>query len=150
MILRVAQLLEQIIDKHSFRYKERLLQNLTQNDIVKTIDESFIKQSLGMNQTDDIVLIPIIDRNPREALFENAFDDFLGIVLNVHHKGIRSRHHQFTRHQLIQRENPLQHLNLICIQGLFALGQHILNLVPGHLFVCIIKLHRRYPTQQVG
>ena len=103
-----------------------------------------------MNQSNDIVLIPIIDRNPREALLEDAFDDFLGVVLNVYHKGIRPRHHQFTRHQLIQRENPLQHLNLVRIQGLFALSQHILNLVPGHLFVCIIKLHRRYPTQQVG
>ena len=122
MILRIAQLLKQIIDKHGFRYKERLLQNLTQNDIVKTIDESFIKQSLGMNQTDDIVLIPIIDGNPRKTLFENAFDNFFGVILNVHHKGIRPRHHQFTRHQLIQRENPLQHLNLICIQGLLTIG----------------------------
>ena len=103
-----------------------------------------------MNQTDDIVLIPIIDRNPREALLEDTFDDFLSVVLNVHHKGIRPWHHQFTRHQLIQRENPLQHLNLVRIQSLLTLGQHIFNLVPGHLFVCIIKLHRRYPTQQVG
>ena len=93
MILRVTQLLEQIIDKHSLRYKEWLLQDLAQNDIVKTIDESFIKQSLGMNQADDIVLIPIIDRDPRETLFENAFDDFLGIILNVYHKGISTWHH---------------------------------------------------------
>ena len=150
MILRIAQLLEQIIDKHGFRDKERLLQDLAQNDIIKTIDEPFIEQPLGMNQSNDIVLVSIIDRNPREALFENALDDFLGVILNIHHKGIRPRHHQFTRHQLIQRENPLQHLNFICIQGLLTIGQHIFNLIPSHLFVCIIKLHRGYPTQQIS
>ena len=103
-----------------------------------------------MNQTDDIVLIPIIDGNPRKTLFENAFDNFFGIILNIHHKSIRPRHHKLTRHQLIQRENSLQHLNLSCIQGLLTLGQHILNLIPSHQLVCIIKLYRGYPTQQIG
>ena len=47
------------------------MQNPTKDDIVKAVAETGIQEPLGMQDTDDGIAVPIIDRNTGKVLTEN-------------------------------------------------------------------------------
>lgn len=76
--------------RKSFLNEERLLHNAADVEIVKAITESFWQDFLGMNQTNDIVLIAIINRDTWKILLEDGCHDGCCIILNIHHESIRT------------------------------------------------------------
>ena len=91
------------------------MQNPTKDDIVKAVAETGIQEPLGMQDTDDGIAVPIIDRNPGKVLAENCLHIPQKIIINVNHKGIGSRHHDLPRQHFIQRKDSLQHLDFFRI-----------------------------------
>ena len=68
-----------------------------------------------MQDTDDGIAIPIIDRNTGKVLTKDCLHIAQKVIIDVNHKGIGSRHHDLPRQHFIQREDPLQHLDFFCI-----------------------------------
>ena len=64
-----SELLQEIINKDRFRYKEWFLKNLAKKYVLKAIHKTSLSKRFGMDETNDIVLVVIIDRDTRKILF---------------------------------------------------------------------------------
>ena len=102
-----------------------------------------------MNDTDNLILVILVNRDTRETFLENSLNIFLSIVFDINHESIGTRDHNLTCHQFIKRENPLEHFNFFSLKCIFTLGQHVLNLIPSHLLIRIIKGHRRQMRHKI-